>query len=149
LGLKVNFHKSLLVGVNISNSWLVNAARVLNCKLGRIPFLYSGLSIGGDARHLSFWTALVEKIRCKLSSWKSRHLSMGGRLVLIKSVLSSIPVYFLSFFKAPTCIISLIEYTFKAFLWGGSKESRKINWIKWDKICLSKEEECMGVRRVK
>ncbi|MCH84310.1 cysteine-rich receptor-like protein kinase, partial [Trifolium medium] len=57
-GLKVNFHKSLLVGVNISEAWLVDAARVLNCKLGRIPFLYPGLPIGGDERHLSFWSGL-------------------------------------------------------------------------------------------
>jgi hypothetical protein len=62
----------------------------------------------------------------------------GGRLVLIKFVLSSIPVYSISFFKAPTCIIFLSESIFKAFLWGGSEESRKINWIKWDKVCLEK-----------
>ncbi|GAU48120.1 hypothetical protein TSUD_141420 [Trifolium subterraneum] len=74
---------------------------------------------------------------------------MGGRLVLIKFVLSSIPVYFLSFFKAPTGIISLIESIFKAFLWGGSEDSRKINWIKWDKVCLDKERGVLGVRRVK
>jgi hypothetical protein len=92
--------------VNISNSWLADAAQVLNCKLSHIPF---------HNRHLSFWTTLIEKIHCKLSLWKSRHLSMGDRLILIKSVLSSIPVYFISFFKAPTCIISLIEYIFKSF----------------------------------
>jgi hypothetical protein len=33
-GLKVNFNKSLLVGVNISDSWLSEAASVLSCKLG-------------------------------------------------------------------------------------------------------------------
>jgi hypothetical protein len=64
------------------------------------------------------WTALVEKICCKLSLWKSRHLSMSGRLVLIKFVLSSISVNFLSLFKAPTGIIYLIEYIFKAFFVG-------------------------------
>jgi len=38
-GLKVNFDKSLLYGVNISDSWLHEAASVLSCKHGRIPFL--------------------------------------------------------------------------------------------------------------
>jgi hypothetical protein len=46
-----------------------------NCKLGRIPFLYSWLLIGGDERHISFLSNLVDKICCKLSLWKSRHLS--------------------------------------------------------------------------
>ena len=47
-GLKVNCHKSMLVGVNIHDSSLVEEASVLNCKLGRAPFLYLGLPIGGD-----------------------------------------------------------------------------------------------------
>jgi len=35
-GLKVNFHKSMLIGVNVNDSWLTEAALVLNCKGG--PF---------------------------------------------------------------------------------------------------------------
>ena len=52
--LKVNFHKSMLFGVNIHDSWLAEAAFVLNCKLGRLPFLYLGLPIGGDPHKLKF-----------------------------------------------------------------------------------------------
>ena len=44
-----------------------------------------------------------------LSGWKLKHLSFGGRLVLLKSVLSSLAVYALSFFKAPSGIVSSIE----------------------------------------
>jgi hypothetical protein len=47
-----------------------------------------------------------------------------------------------------TNIISLIEYILKAFLCGGSEESRKINWIKWDTIFL-KRRGGLGVRRVR
>jgi hypothetical protein len=99
--LKVNFHKSMLVGVNISESWLLEAATALRCKVGKIPFLYLGLPIGGDQRRLGFWEPVLARIRNRLSGWKSRFLSFGGRLVLLKSVLTSLPVYALSFFKAP------------------------------------------------
>ncbi|KEH33498.1 hypothetical protein MTR_3g040610 [Medicago truncatula] len=34
-GLKVNFHKSLLVGINIGDSWLIEAAFILNSKVGK------------------------------------------------------------------------------------------------------------------
>jgi hypothetical protein len=44
-GLKVNFHKSMLVGVNIDDSWLVDASLVINCKIGHVPFIYLGLPI--------------------------------------------------------------------------------------------------------
>ena len=30
-GLKVNFHKSMLMGVNVPDSWLTEAAMVMNC----------------------------------------------------------------------------------------------------------------------
>ncbi|GAU44846.1 hypothetical protein TSUD_400470 [Trifolium subterraneum] len=88
LGLKVNFHKSMLFGINISESWLHEAASVMRCKHGRIPFTYLGLPIGGDPRKLYFWASVGGDPR-KLYFWAS-------------VVMSSIPVYFLSFFRAPS-----------------------------------------------
>ncbi|MCI41760.1 putative RNA-directed DNA polymerase, partial [Trifolium medium] len=62
-GLKVNFHKSILVGVNIADSWLCVAATALHCKVGKVPFLYLGLLIGGDPRRLSFWEPVLTRIQ--------------------------------------------------------------------------------------
>jgi hypothetical protein len=45
-GLKVNFNKSMLVGVNIHDSWLGEAASVLRYRVGNVPFLYLGFPIG-------------------------------------------------------------------------------------------------------
>jgi len=53
-GLKVNFSKSMLTGVNISESWLTEAALVMKCRRGTIPFVYLGLPIAGDPRKLCF-----------------------------------------------------------------------------------------------
>jgi hypothetical protein len=108
-GLKVNFHKSMLVGVNISESWLHEAASALRCRVGKVPFLYLGLPIGGDPRRLGFWEPVWTRIRNILSGWQSRFLSFSGRLVLLKFVLTSLPVYTLSFFKAPAGTISSID----------------------------------------
>jgi len=108
-GLKVNFYKSMLTVVNIPPTWLSEAASVLNCRTGSIPFLYLGLPIDGGGRKLSFWKLVVDRIRARLSVWNNKFLSFGGRLVLLKSVLSSLLVYFLSFYKG---IISSIESLF-------------------------------------
>jgi len=118
-GLKVNFNKGMLTGINISDSWLSEAALVMNCRRGTIPFIYLGLPIGGDSRKLSFWKPVVDRIVSRLSKWNNKFLSFGGRLVLLKFVLSSLPVYFLSFFKAPGGIISSIESIFKKKNLGG------------------------------
>lgn len=117
-GLKVNFNKSMLTGVNILDSWLSEAALVMNCRRGTIPFVYLGLSIGGDSRKYAFWKPVVDRIVSRLSSWNHQFLSFGGRLVLLKVILSSLPVYVLSYFKAPAGIISSIESLFNFFFWG-------------------------------
>ena len=109
-GLKINFHKSMLVGVNVSDTCLNEAASVLSCKVGKAPFVYLGLPIGGDPRRLVFWQPVL---------LRSKFLSFGGRLILLKSVLSSLPVYALSFFKASSGIISVLESLFINFFWRG------------------------------
>ncbi|XP_039685099.1 uncharacterized protein [Medicago truncatula] len=79
-GLKVNFHKSMLTGVNVTDSWLSEAAMVMNCRKGSIPFIYLGLPIGGDSWKLSFWKPVLDRIAARLSSWNNKFLSFGGRL---------------------------------------------------------------------
>jgi len=44
---------------------------------------------------------------------------MGGQLILLKSVLSSLLVYFLSFFKAPSGIIASLDSIFSKFFGEG------------------------------
>jgi len=92
---------------------------------------------------------LIDRIKSRLLGWKSRNLSLGGRLVLLKSVLSSLPVYFLSFFKASACIISSIESLFNCFFFLGCEGVRKISWINWNTICSKKEEGGLGVRMIR
>jgi len=100
----------MLTGVNINDSWLTEATSVLRCREGRVLFMYLGLPIGGDAmRLLSFWEPVISRIKTILLGWKSRFLSLGGRLLLLKYVLSSLHVYALSFFKVLSGIISYIE----------------------------------------
>jgi len=127
-GLKVNFHKSMSVDININESWLNEAASVLSCKVGRVPFMYLGLPIGGDVRRLLFRKPILSRLKNRLSGWKNRFLSFGGRVVLLKSVLSYFPVYAFSFFKTPSGIISYIQSLLIKFFWGRSEDHRK-TWI--------------------
>lgn len=45
-GLKVNFYKSQLFGVNVGDDWTQRAVEVLNCKVRAFPLIYLGLPIG-------------------------------------------------------------------------------------------------------
>jgi hypothetical protein len=149
LGLKVNFHKSVLMGVNISQRWVEKVSKFLNCKIGCTLFKYLGLPIGANPRRLDTWKPVIEAVRSRLSKWKNNQLSIGGRVIIIKSVLSALPIYFLSFFKAPIGIISKLESLFKQFLWGGSEDVRKINWVKWVNVRRPLEEGGLGIRNLR
>jgi hypothetical protein len=75
-GLKVNFNKSELIGINVQPSWLHDAANTLNCKVGNLPTKYLGLPIGCDLRKNRTWEPVINSLWKKLSSWKCRNLSI-------------------------------------------------------------------------
>ena len=43
----------------------------------------------------------MRKTKKRLMGWKHKPISLAGRICLINSVLSSLPLFFLSFFKIP------------------------------------------------
>jgi hypothetical protein len=47
------------------------------------------------------WKHVEERFQKRLSDWKSKMLSVGGRLLVINSVLSSLPMSMMSFFEIP------------------------------------------------
>lgn len=73
-----------------------------------ILFNYLGLLFGANMPFKRNWLSVVERVRNRPSSWKSMMLSIGGRRMLSKSVLGSLPIYYFSLFKAPKSIL----YTF-------------------------------------
>lgn len=99
-GLKVNFAKSNIFGLNVDDQFLHAASVFLFCCIGRIPFKFLGIPIGANPRRCSTWAPKVESMARRLASWKGQHLSMGGRVTLINSVLTSLPLYFCLFIKS-------------------------------------------------
>lgn len=95
------------------------------------------------------WNPIVDRFQAKLSKWKAKSLSFGGRLTLIKAVLGSLPTYYFSLFLAPNCVLDLLEKIRRRFLWGGCDEKRKINWVPWDKVIAEKEIGGLGVGSLK
>jgi hypothetical protein len=147
-GLKVNFWKSCLIGVNVQNAFMENACDFLNCKRGSVPFSYLGLPVGANPRRASTWDPVVERLRKRLRSWGNRYVSLGGRIVLINSVLNSIQIFYLSFMELPVMVRKNIICIQREFLWGGVKGGRKISWVKWKDVCLPRSQGGLGVRDV-
>ncbi|GKC63076.1 hypothetical protein Tco_1095674 [Tanacetum coccineum] len=107
--LKINLRKSRLFGIRVSVEEVVNIARAVNCSNDSLPFSYLGLLIGRNMNKIDAWSDVVQKFTNRLSSWKANLLSISGRLTLVKSILGTLPLYYLSLFKAPEAVISHLE----------------------------------------
>ncbi|KHN05438.1 Putative ribonuclease H protein, partial [Glycine soja] len=75
-----------------------------------------------------------------------RHISFGGRVTLINAVLTTIPIYFFSFFRVPSKIIAKLKAIQRRFLWGGGQDQRKIAWVDWKTVCLPKDKGELGIK---
>ncbi|MFS7973280.1 putative RNA-directed DNA polymerase [Helianthus anomalus] len=144
-GLKVNYKKCHLFGVGVEDTEVASMAETLKCGVGKWPFTYLGLPIGANMKRARYWQPVVDKFHKKLSSWKAKHLSFAGRITLAKSVLGSLPAYFLSMFLAPKCVIKKLESLRRDFVWGRSGWRQKIRWVRWDNMVKPKELGGIGI----
>ena len=98
-----NVGKSEIVPVGEVNN-LDALANILQCRVGSLPMKHLGMPLGTSFKTVSIWNPILEKIEKKLSGWKRLYLSKGGRLMLLKSTLLSLPTYFLSLFTIPKSV---------------------------------------------
>ena len=146
-GLKVNVGKSEIVLVGEVNN-LDALANILQCRVGSLPMKYLGMLLGTSFKTALIWNPILEKMEKKLSGWKRLYLSKGGRLMLLKSTLSSLPMYFLSLFTIPKAVAARLESIQRNFLWRSSEGSFKYPVVAWENVCLPIEMGGLGIRSV-
>lgn len=124
-GLKINWKKSRLFGVGVNPETIKRYADRMGCRVGDSGFSYLGMPINSNMKRKVSWATIVDKFDVKLASWKKKTIPSGGRLTLIKSVLSGLPLYFFSIFRAPVCILNLLEKLRKTFFGEGISQTKK------------------------
>ncbi|GMI69299.1 hypothetical protein HRI_000599200 [Hibiscus trionum] len=115
-GLKLNLRKSRMFGINIQEEDLNSWARKIGCRVDNFPTEYLGLPLGATRNSAHLWDPVIKNFSVKLGGWKSKFLSLGGRITLIKSILNSLPVYFISLFKMPVAIYKKFNGLISKFL---------------------------------
>lgn len=82
---------------------------------------------------------IQEKVSNRLVGWKARSLSQVGWTVLIQSVATAIPSYYMSVFILPKTISRDIDRHIKNFWWGFDGASRRFHPKAWEQICKPKQ----------
>lgn len=105
-GLLVNYDKSCVFGLNLDEESLVEMAVELGCNIGILPIPYLGLRVGAGGRinGVEAWNGVLDKVKGRLRRWEANSLFLGGRLTVVKSVLSAILIYNLSFQRLPKTV---------------------------------------------
>jgi hypothetical protein len=88
---------------------------------------------------------IEEHFQKKLSCWKAKYLSYGGRLVLLNSVLSSLPMFMMSFFEIPKGVLKNLDFFRSRFFWQGSSNRDRYRLTKWDILCRPKDQGGLGI----
>ncbi|GJT23320.1 hypothetical protein Tco_0893257 [Tanacetum coccineum] len=128
-----------IMGVNVEDGMVKNAASKLGCLVLKTPFTYLGTKVGGNMSRKQAWKEVVDKVLSRLSRWKMKLLSIGGRLTLLKFVLGSISIFHMSIFKVPSSILKSLESIRSQFFNGQDPKSNKASWVKWNKAIYGED----------
>jgi hypothetical protein len=148
-GQSINKNKSVVIfGKGVQSGIRRRILKTLGFSLGSLPFRYLGAMIGIDRLRVSDFEPLLDKVRKKLSTWKSKSLAFAGRVTLIKAVLQSMPIFILSASWVPKTVIEKLEQLFRMFLWSKDGKTRGLAMIKYDDLRKLRENEGLGFRRL-
>nr|GEV90198.1 RNA-directed DNA polymerase, eukaryota, reverse transcriptase zinc-binding domain protein [Tanacetum cinerariifolium] len=143
--LQINIHKSQLLGVGVPRHVVEQAASSIGCSIMHNQFCYLGVMVGERMFRHKAWDNVIFKLRSRLSKWKVKTLSIGGRLTLLKSVLGASPIYSMSIFKVPRGVLKIMEAIRSRFFNGADQLDKKVTWAAWDKVLASKKNGGLGV----
>ena len=142
--LKFNLHKFNLYGVCTLFEEIKDFSLVAGCRPDKLPFIYLGLPVEQNMSRVVAWNLVIDRFQKRLSNWKAATLSIGGRSMLIKSVLGSLGIYFMSLFLMSVAVLRSWNH-YVQFFWGGAYKNHKIWWVQWEMVLAGKNN---GVLRL-
>jgi hypothetical protein len=124
-GMRINFHKSECVPMNVDNGRAREIAPILSCPLGQFPLKYLGVPLHCEKLKREDLQPILDKLLKKMAGWRGRLLAYSSRLVLIKTCLANVPIYLLSFFKFPRWAVKLIDSRLANCMWNDDPDCHR------------------------
>ena len=70
----------------------------------------------------------------KIKNWTFRLLTLGGRLILIKTVLTGLGVYWFALARCPSSILNALRRLIFNFQWGKTDGHHRFHLTNWKSI---------------
>lgn len=145
-GLKVNFAKSMMVPINLTENRCNYLAQSFGCAVGKLPFTYLGLPLGLTKPKVEDFLPLVSKCERRLVV-TSTYLTQAGRLQMTNAVFTSLPMFHLCSFLIPKTVIKQINKYRKHGLWrGGDMNAKNPPKAAWEMVCVPKKDGVLNLQ---
>lgn len=146
-GLKVNLDKSrMLCSKKVSRVRRDQFTAISQIRSAASLGKYLGVNLGFNRNKTAHFHELLEKVDQRLSAWKLRMLNRAGKLCLIKSVVTAIPVYEMQVSWIPQSICNRIDQACRRFLWSSNSDSKGWHLVNWQTITAPRNDGGLGIR---
>jgi hypothetical protein len=146
----INLDKSCFVLNNCSEAESNSFLNIILTQMKGLEegFKYLGFYLKPDRYRKKDWGWLIRKVEARISSWVNRTLSRGGHLVLLKSMLESIPVYWNSIVAIPKGILDKLRRISCRYLWAGHNSTGGVHLASWSSIVVPKNLGGWGLKDI-
>jgi hypothetical protein len=86
-----------------------------------------------------------DRFEKKLACWIGKLLSYGDMLVLTNSILTSLPMFILSFFELPKGVRKRLDFYRSCFFWQSDEIKMKYRLTRWNILCHPKDQGGLGI----
>ncbi|XP_059066640.1 uncharacterized protein LOC131857883 [Cryptomeria japonica] len=108
-GQEINWQKLEIFFFHTEAGSQRSLARLFGIRVGQLPGKFLGTSLFAGAGKAEIWKWLLDGYIAKLEGWKSKWLTLAGRLLMLKTVISIMSIFSMACFKLPGTIIKNIQ----------------------------------------
>uniref|UniRef100_J3L0J0 CCHC-type domain-containing protein n=1 Tax=Oryza brachyantha TaxID=4533 RepID=J3L0J0_ORYBR len=137
-GLRTNLTKTELYPIAYGGQNLEALKNHLPGIVKNLPCTYLGMPLHFKKLRKVDYVPLLDKIGGRVPGWKRKFFTSPGRTTLVKSVLTSLPIYHLTAIQTPKWIIKKVDKHRRAFLWKGEDPDKVHNGsslVNWHTVC--------------
>ena len=121
-GLRINMTKSTVATIRCAGLDMEEVLREFSGARVNFPIQYLGLPLNLGRIRMVHLQYIQDRAKGKIAGWQGKLITVAGRKELIRSVVTSLPVYLITAIKPPKKFIKELDKLRHRFLWAGDRQ---------------------------